>query len=222
MLDIAVIDCETTGLGEKAQVVEVAVVTRTSVQAFLIRPTTPIEPAARAVHHLRDEDLAGAPTMKELMRWVPTLFSADVLVAHNTEFDRRMLLQSGVPKAVLPKQTICTMRCGFHLFPDAPAFGNQTLRYWLGLDIQSPSSHRALSDALVTAAVLRRMLTMKSLEELIELTQTPALLQTVRFGKFRGTQWRDLDSAYLGWITRRDFGADELHTARYWLAQRGG
>ena len=35
MLDLAVIDCETTGLGEEAQVVEVAVVTRTSVQAFL-------------------------------------------------------------------------------------------------------------------------------------------------------------------------------------------
>ena len=66
------------------------------------------------------------------------------------------------------------------------------------------------------------MLTMKSLEELIELTQTPALLQTVRFGEFRGTQWRDVDTEYLDWITRRDFGADELHTARYWLAQRGG
>ena len=65
------------------------------------------------------------------------------------------------------------MRCSYHLFPDSPSFGNQTLRYWLGMDIQLPPAHRALSDALVTASLFQKMLTMKSVDELVVLTTTP-------------------------------------------------
>ena len=220
MNDLVVVDTETTGLGPDAQVVEIAVVTTTSVQSFLVRPTVPVEPEARAVHHLRDEDLAAASTMKELLKSCTPLFDADVFVAHHADFDRQMLIQSGVPGNALPQLTICTMRCGLHLFPDAPAFGNQVLRYWLGMDIQLPSAHRALSDALVTASLLQRMLTMRSVDELIELTKQPALLETVRFGKFKGKRWRDLESDYLEWILRRDFGSDEIYTARHWLRAR--
>ena len=153
MIDLIVIDVETTGLGPRAQVVEVAIVSTTSMQSFLVRPTVPVVPAARAVHHLRDEDLEVAPTMSELIRRFPSLMDADVFVAHHAVFDRRMLVQSGVDERTLPHQTICTIRCGLHLFSDAPAFGNQVLRYWLELDVPLLPSHRALSDALVTAAV---------------------------------------------------------------------
>ena len=70
------------------------------------------------------------------------------------------------------------------------------------------------------AAVFQRMLTMRSIDELIKLTEKPALLQTVGFGKHKGTRWRDLNSDYLTWVTRQDFGADELYTARHWLRSR--
>ena len=92
MTSLLVVDTEFTGLGSEAQAVEVAVVRVTSVQSFLVKPTVPVEPAARAVHHLRDEDLAAAPTMQELLELCPRLFTADVFVAHNAEFDRRMLI----------------------------------------------------------------------------------------------------------------------------------
>ena len=46
-----------------------------------------------------------------------------------------------------------------------------------------------------------------SVERLLELTETPALLKTVPFGKHKGGQlWKDVPRDYLQWADNTDMG----------------
>ena len=58
------LDTETTGLGPADQVVEIAVLDAEGAVVFhsLVKPTVPIPAEATAIHGIRDEDVAGAPT----------------------------------------------------------------------------------------------------------------------------------------------------------------
>ena len=226
MYRILVVDTETTGFETTDEMVEVAAVwiqenTRLGHYHSLIRPHVPVNVEARAVHHITDEELNKAPTLED-SGFSMLLSAADILVAHNVEFDRRMLLQSGVPDAALPSRCVCTWRCALHLYPMAPRHSNQVLRYWLGLNIPKLKyhPHRALPDALVTSELLLHMLKENTIEHLEELSTKPALLHTVKFGKRRGLKWQEMDTGFLAWVLSREFGIDEKHTARYWLKEK--
>jgi exodeoxyribonuclease X len=163
------------------------------------------------VHHITDEELECEPTMTDLMSRRVSLLNiiknADYVAGHFVDFDVRMLAQSGYVSA---KPTVCTWKCARHMWPEAPAFGNQALRYWLNLNIPKMRHppHRALTDAVVTAHILARMLaTERTIDDLVTLTSAPVLLRTVSFGKYRGQTW----------LLRQDFGADERHTAEHWF-----
>lgn len=80
-----------------------------------IHTKRPIDPAAEAVHKISKEMLVGQPTFKEV---APTLIkllkAADLLVAHNMEFDSgfvaHQLLKSGFE--VPNPEVFCTMEEG--------------------------------------------------------------------------------------------------------------
>lgn len=219
---VVVIDVETSGLDPVSDhVVELAAVDLSDDRraSTLVEPPpgTVIDPQASAVHHLVAGDLVGQPTLEEAWRLcVPS--DAAAYAAHNADFDARFL--DGVADPGVP--WVCTWRCASHLWPDAPAHGNQALRYWLQ-DWGNPelpaglAPHRALYDAVVTAQHLRIMLRGRSVAELAELTRTPLLLERVRFGKYRGTLWSAVPHDYLRWVLSQDFDADVVHTARHHL-----
>lgn len=226
---VAVIDTETTGDGETDEVVEVGAVLlelneaheikKTRLWTSLFRPSVPVQAVARAAHHITDKMLARAPVLK----LKPLPIRADVVVAHNAEFDVRMLVQSGVPREDLPEKVICTWRCSLHLWPEAPKHSNQVLRYHLGVEplARVPGlPHRALPDAVLTAGLLMQMLKTHTLAQLVDLTSGPVLLHKVRFGKYRGMKWEELEDGYLHWILSKSFGPDEKHTAQHWINER--
>jgi exodeoxyribonuclease X len=164
--------------------------------------------------------------MKTLVRKKNSILSlirtADYVAGHFVDFDLRMLAQSGFVSA---RPMVCTWRCAKHLWPDAPAYGNQVLRYWLELVVPRTKRppHRAITDALTTATLLAEMLKTTPMESLTVLTQTPVLLTKVTFGQYRGQTWREVrlkDRGYLSWILRQDFGDDERHTAEHWLKKK--
>lgn len=218
---IHVIDTETTGMDpESAEVIELACVDVETGDAWdaLIQPAGPIPPTASAVHHLTAGDFTVAfPTLKDAWRAMQiTMGDPVVYAAHNAEFDMKFC------KPSLGKLWLCTWRCAMHLFPDAPAYGNQVLRYYLGLRPHIPDGmapHRALYDTLCTAELLRVMLTMRPIEELLELQHQPVILKTCAFGKHRGQPWSEVPKDYLAWIIRQgEFDRDTLATAKFWIA----
>lgn len=234
-----VIDTETTGMEPPAdKIVELAGVWRASgdeqlVYHSLCNPGRDIPPTAKAVHHITEHDVASAPSPGTVLEQMKahmgrTIFAAGgaeqyVVVAHNAAFDQQFIQQLDEIMGSAP--WICTWRCAMHIWPDAPSHSNQVLRYWLDLQVALPPDlypHRALYDTLVTEAILRRMLETHTLEELLHLTTQPVLLETCRFGKHRGTPWREVPRDYLQWVLRQgDMDADVRHTAAHWLRPQG-
>jgi len=229
MQKIRVIDFETTGMPDDAvrAICEVGFTDLTAdwalspTTAFLVNPGHPIPPQTRAVHHISDADVVGAVSPDIGLRTLMDGMAADdVFAAHNCKFEQEFFGGGG-------RRWICTMQAAKHLFPDAPGFSNQVLRYWLGLDeemedvARAMPPHRAGPDTYVTALILSRLMLLSNVDELVRLTTAPVLLRDVTFGKHKGSKWAALPWDYLNWVANKsDLGADEKHTARHHLKGR--
>ena len=218
---IHVIDIETTGLDPATdRIVEIAVVDvdfeqRTFRKRFhsLVAPGIPVPPEASAVHHITNAMLAGQPAFDGIRpNLEPIARSTHPCAAHNAPFDSAFLT------AAIPgwsSSWICTLRVAKHLWPDAPSHSNQVLRYWLDLKIGGDHPpHRAMGDALTTAALLvREVETAGGIDHVKELSGRPALLRRVPFGKHRGRLWSDVPPDYLDWAVRQTWDDPDLaHT----------
>lgn len=221
---IRICDLETTGFEATDHVVEIAAWDLTDGQvAFVgekyVKPPVPIPPETSAVHHIIDEDVANAASWAEVY---PQFIddTVDAYCAHNSRFDGKWL----TPAILNGKPLIDTYRAALRLWPDATSHSNGTLRYWLkpeGLDRKIAFiAHRAKADAYVTAHILNVILAQPkvTLEGLIMVSQRPALLPTIRFGKYRGKKWSEADTGYLEWCCRQaDMDEDVKFTAEHWL-----
>lgn len=227
-----VIDYETSGLPEDddATVIEfgridvnLATLEIGNAWSALADPRRPIQPQVRAVHHITDAELRGHPLPGD--RWGEFWAGCgpdDVVAAHNAAFERHFHDGNGRP-------WVCTYKAARAVWPEAPSHGNQALRYWLALDddpgfdpARAQPAHRALPDAYVTAHLLVRLLRLRPIAELIQITKEPVLLRDLTFGKHRGVRYADAPIDYLEWIVdKSDLDADTKHTARYWLRERG-
>ncbi|HUD11479.1 MAG TPA: exonuclease domain-containing protein [Candidatus Saccharimonadia bacterium] len=245
---IVVIDTETTGLdAAKDAVVELAMVPVTVAELDVskgndqaqqwsigrghdtyVNPQRPIPPETSAVHHIVDADVAEAPLLGTAIidcayvvaQHGATTEARYICAAHNAPFDRAFL------SPLKAYKWVCTYRCSLHLWPDAPGFGNQVLRYWLGLKVphlgdayypRSVFPHSALYDAYVTAALLLKQLETHSVSQLLELSETPVILRTCRFGKHAGTPWAQVPKDYLSWASKQTFDGDVKFTIEHYL-----
>ena len=184
--------------------------------ATLVHPGHPISPATSAIHHLIDEDVAGAPDWAAAAPPVLQAPGLVALAAHRAAFEQRWCPPSLTGRA----RWICTWKCGLRVWPDAPTHSNQGLRYWrrpVGLDRATGlPAHRAGPDAYVTAHHLRDLLAVADIEQLLAWSAQPALLVRVPAGPLRGRRFADLDEAALDRIAGGEYGhnADMLFTAR--------
>lgn len=228
---IRVFDVETTGIDPKEdRVVEIAAYDITvdgldvaPVGSRLVNPGRPIPPAASAVHHIIDADVADELLFG--LAW-QAFHDPDIryYAAHNCEFEKGFLPS---PAGV---EWICTYKCGLRAWPDAPGHSNQVLRYWLGLDSKidfdracAAGAHRAAPDAYVTAFLLATLLSNgHSIEQLVTWSKEPKLYTMLTFGKHRGTKVTEAPSDYLQWLRdgRHDMEADWRHCARVELERR--
>ena len=88
-----------------------------------------------------------------------------IFAAHNCEFEQGYLV------APPGTQWICTLKCSLRAWPDAPATGNQVLRYhhkfdaYEGFDRALASrAHRAEPDAYVTAYLVHKLLSVHGID----------------------------------------------------------
>ncbi len=226
-MTVRVIDIETTGTDPTVDaIIEIASVdvlkdgTIANQRNALVRPPLAVPPEASAVHHLIDEDLAFAPELDEVL---DQFKGADAYVAHNADFERSFL-----ERRLGDALWACTYKCALRIWPDLLSHSNQALRYRLGLvnpfnvDRHTLSPHRALSDAIVTAAVFNEIAKHATWPEIVRWSSEPALLSVFRFGKHRGERFDAVPEDYLRWIVE---GQNELReevkaSARYWLDRR--
>jgi exodeoxyribonuclease X len=221
------LDIETTGLHAATDaIVEIASVDLRSDGSIintaetLVQPGMPVSPAASAIHHLIDADLKCAPALSDL---VQRFVGADAYVAHNCSFEKSFL-DGYIGQAVW----VCTYKCALRVWPDLESYSSQALRYQLGLidplgiDRKTLVAHRALSDAIVTAAILVELLKHAGWNELLQWSEEPALLTILGFGKHRGQRFDAVPKNYLHWIADAPNSLrDEVRSsARYWLQQR--
>jgi exodeoxyribonuclease X len=179
-----------------------------------------VPPESSAVHHLIDEDLAFAPQLEDVL---DQFRGADAYVAHNADFERSFLghlLGDGL--------WACTYKCALRIWPDLLSHSNQALRYRMGLvspfgiDRHTLSPHRALSDAIVTAALFMEIARHATWPEIVQWSSEPALLSIFRFGKYRGERFDAVPEDYLRWIAegQNELSGEVKASARYWLARR--
>ena len=190
--------------------------------SMLIHPGRPISPETMAIHHIRDEDVAGAPFWKEAAPAVlrpshPIL----ALAAHRAAFEQRYC----TPRLTGGTPWICTWKCALRVWPDLPRFSNQMLRYLRrpeGLDHEMGlPAHRALPDAYVTAHHLRDLLDAAPIEDLLRWSREPGLLPRVPAGPERGKSWQKLSLERLGEFAR-DRDVDVRFSAETEIGRRKG
>ena len=184
---------------------------------MLVNPGRPMPPEARAIHHISDGDLVGAPSIDRGLIVLNQPF-VDVFVAHHMAFEREFFTGG-------QKNWICTLKVGRRLWPESPSHSNQCLRYFLGIECDHALAmpvHRAAPDAYVTAHILVRAFEAgASLADMIAWSSAPSLLPRVTFGKHRGQAWSDLPGDYLSWLVNKsDMDVDTKFTAKHWLEQK--
>lgn len=258
-MKIACVDTETTGadINDGAEVLEIAVTMLVMephpnghrphqcyhldyTSSILVGPPPVIPPQSSAIHHITAATYERETFYdKEYAReWLcAEVAGCNAIAAHHAEFDKKFL------KLLRDLPWLCTMKIAKHLWPDAPGYSLQCLRYWLDLpdDGVHGVPHRAAYDTACCAHLVARELEEADRRRatpgsranqpdlvpiLFDLSETMPVLKKVHFGKHRGEEWKNVPSDYLGWILKQvskgeDFDPEVVHTARHYLEARG-
>jgi DNA polymerase-3 subunit epsilon/ATP-dependent DNA helicase DinG len=156
--DIVSLDLETTGLNvEEDAIIEIGAVRIRNgevVEEFstFVNPSFAVPETVTYITGITQEDLRGAPSIKEALPLISDFIGQAVVVAHNVAFDIGFLRRFGALKA---NTTLDTIEIASILLPNVP-------RYNLGslvahLDIQLEHAHRALDDARATALLYLKL-----------------------------------------------------------------
>lgn len=157
-----VLDTETTGLGARAEIIEVAAVD-SSGEVLLESRVWPragrVPVSSTRVHGLTTADLMGAPTWPVVLLRLERRLAGRRVLAWNAPFDQRMALQSSALWDVPPKLPTfeCAMR-GYAAHRRLPGgrigLERAALRERL---LSGEQLHRSLADARLTLALLRKL-----------------------------------------------------------------
>lgn len=162
-----IIDTETTGLGDNAEIVEIAVIDCRGAVLLdtLIRPSVAIPAEATRVHGIDDSMVASAPTWAEVHDQFCRLITGRRLVAYNSEFDHRLILQT--MRAAGLTLPYFSVECAMLAYADFwgefdPERGRNRWQKLTGAAAQQGVecdglAHRAKADCLLTLGVIHAM-----------------------------------------------------------------
>lgn len=239
-----IFDTETTGLDEEDRIIQVGAITVESndkeYSVFyneLCSSDIPIKIEAMSAHGIRQEQLNGKPSFKEsdFFKHLNELNNEEnYLIAHNLDFDLKMLQKEGFENKM---QLIDTLQCARHMFEigdeingqKVPNYKLQTFRYMMlkqdeedeeakkyGVEIKA---HDAIGDVIILKLFLRKLsekvkqkfnlkLTKDIMDKMVELTKLPVEIKIITFGKYSGKTVADIkaeDPGYIDWL----YGAEK-------------
>jgi len=237
-------DTETTGNQEKDRIIQIGgmiVRGKAEIEVYdeLCSTDVPISIEAMEVHNITPDIITDKPlfTQTNFYKKVNEYNQPEnYLIAHNISFDLGMLKKEGFENHYTQ---IDTVRCARHLFADMAYHRLQYLRYALGLyeeeDAEAKKlgitvkAHDAIGDVLVMKLLLSRLVQEVRkqfpdediMKKLAELTQTPVLMKTFKFGKYKGSEIEEIaneDMGYLKWMRKTlDLDEDMTYTLDYYL-----
>lgn len=162
----------------------------------------PMPPDNRAIHHISPAELVGLPLCTEgMLRATATNEAPYCLVAHNWDFEGQWF----TPDILGPTYLLCTYKVALRVLQDAPAFGNQALRYYLGLELDDALAmppHRAAPDSYVTAHILAKLLETTRVSHMVAMTREPRFYATCPIGRHKGP-WGAVPFDYLKWMVNQ-------------------
>jgi DNA polymerase-3 subunit epsilon/exodeoxyribonuclease X len=233
-------DTETTGFFEEDKIIQLGgmiVHNKTNIECFneMCNTTLPIKLEAMEVHNITPNLLEGKTTCintKFYQKIVELNDPSNYLIAHNINFDISMLEKEGFENRYT---LIDTLRCAKHLFPELEYHRLQYIRYALKLYETEQAeanklnivikAHDAIGDVLVMKLFLSKLVQktkniypyINPMEKLAELTQTPVMIETFKFGKYKDRKIVDIfkeDAKYLNWMrtNMKDLDEDMKYT----------
>lgn len=156
---LVIFDSETTGLGNRAEILEYALVgpDGTVLAHSVVRPTTRIQAGALAIHGITRAEANKHDRITEHADRLVGLMRERVVVAYNAEFDRRLLEQTFERYALtLPVlDWVCAMRAYQAFAGHHRAVTLEGALEAEGLDITA--THRATADAEATRQLVRHL-----------------------------------------------------------------
>jgi len=162
--EVIVLDFETTGLSaEYDRVIEVgAILVRNHkiIDEFveLMNPDFLVSSFITSLTGITNAMLKGKPTPESVMPRLINFIEDRPIVAHNATFDKRFLMaELGRAKLSIENPFLCTMRLAKKLIPDATSYKLADIARYIGIRVDSKSSHRALGDVKVTAKLWKHL-----------------------------------------------------------------
>jgi len=237
-------DTETTGNQDEDRIIQVGAMivhSKDNIEVFdeLCLAPLPIKIEAMEVHNITPDVIENQIPFNETQfaKKVQELNKKEnYLIAHNINFDLGMLKKEGFENHYT---LIDTVRCAKHLLPDSPYHRLQYLRYSLGLYKTEQAeaakqgitikAHDAIGDVLVMKLLLSKLVQLTQeqfpglnpMQKMAELTETPVMMKTFKFGKYKGREIEEIaseDMGYLKWMRKNlDLDEDMTFTLDYFL-----
>jgi len=227
-------DTETTGNQEQDRIIQIGAMivhSKEDIEVLdeLCQAPVPISIEAMEVHNITPEMIAekGVYGQTDFASKVQQFNQKEnFLIAHNIAFDLSMLEKEGFENHYT---LIDTLRCARHLLPDHPNHRLQYLRYALGLYQTEQAeadqlgitikAHDAIGDVLVMKLLLSKLVRLiqetypgiNPMQKLAELTRTPVMMRTFKFGKYKEREIAEVareDMGYIQWM-RANLELDE-------------
>lgn len=163
-LSFCVFDLETTGGNQSTdKIIEIGLVKVEKLKivdqkSFLIKPEMQIPDFIQKLTSIKEADVNDAPVIEDVIDEILAFMGDSILVAHNTSFDipffNSVLRRLG--KEELTNKAICTNLMTKYMIPNLLS---SNLNYMSKIfDLNHQKAHRALDDALATADLLLKYL----------------------------------------------------------------
>ncbi len=169
----AIIDIETTGGKYNEEgITEIAIYKFDGHQIVdqfvsLINPEKKIQPFVVNLTGIHNDMLKKAPKFFEVAKRIVEITKDCVLVAHNANFDSRILSTEFRRLGfTYHRKTVCTVELSIKLIPDLPSYKLGKLCRSLGIPVSS--RHRAEGDALATVQLFKQLLNKDVDKEIIK------------------------------------------------------
>lgn len=160
-----VLDTETTGLGDKDQLIELAIIDDrgNTLHNARYRPTVAISSGAASVHGITADVIKDKPTFDQDAYRIKKLLEGKTVVIYNVDYDMKILRSTcrafGLDVSFLDQlKTHCAMRSAANVYGATNRYGTISLTnayIEAGGDARTMNAHAALYDCLATLYVMK-------------------------------------------------------------------